>query len=51
MPSMRQDGMARRPSEVELFAGTVIAMAEKHHLAVPVNRFLYQKIKKMEAEY
>ena len=51
MPSMRQDGMARRPSEVELFAGTVIAMAEKHHLAVPANRFLYQKIKKMEAEY
>lgn len=51
MPSMRQDGVCRRYSEVEMFAGTVIELAGKHHLDVPVNRFLYQKIKEIEAGY
>ena len=48
MPSMRQDGLARRPSEVEFFAGTVIRRAEKAGLEVPVNRELYRRIKEME---
>ena len=51
MPSMRQDGIARRQSEVEFFAGTVIRMAERHGLNVPVNRELYRRIKEMEAGY
>lgn len=51
MPSMRQDGVARRPSEVEMFAGTVIRMADRHGLLVPANRFLYQRVKEMEAGY
>ena len=51
MPSMRQDGLARRGSEVELFSGTVCRLAEKHGLDVPVNRALYDAIRRMEAEY
>lgn len=48
MPSMRQDGVAGRYSEVELFAGTVIKMAEKHRLDVPVNKALYRAVKELE---
>lgn len=51
MPSMRQDGLAHRPSEVELFAGTVCRMAADHGLAVPVNQMLYDRIRAMEAAY
>jgi len=51
MPSMRQDGLAHRKSEVELFSGTVIRLAEKHGLDVPVNRALYDNIRAMEAQY
>ena len=51
MPSMRQDGLAHRKSEVELFAGTVCRLAAKHGLAVPVNEELYRTIKAMEAKY
>ena len=51
VPSMRQDGIARRPSEVEMFAGTVRRLAARHGLLVPVNDMLYEKIKKIEASY
>lgn len=51
LPSMRQDALAKRPSEVELFAGTVLRLAEKHGLSVPVNRRYYEKIKEIEAGY
>ncbi|GLC81854.1 ketopantoate reductase family protein [Lacrimispora brassicae] len=50
VPSMRQDGMARRYSEVEMFSGVVRRLAAKHGLRVPVNDMLYEKIKEMEAE-
>lgn len=51
MPSMRQDGLARRRSEVELFSGTVCRLADKHGLDVPVNRELYKTILDMESGY
>lgn len=51
MPSMRQDGLAHRKSEVELFAGTVCRLAEKHGLDVPVNRALYRTVLEMESKY
>jgi 2-dehydropantoate 2-reductase len=51
MPSMRQDGLAHRKSEVELFAGTVIALAKKHKIDVPVNKKIYETVMKMESEY
>jgi len=49
--SMRQDGKARRKSEVELFAGTIRKLAKKHGIDVPVNDWLYEQILKMEAAY
>lgn len=51
MPSMRQDGLAHRKSEVELFSGTVCRLAKKHGLPVPVNEWLYRTIREMEAKY
>lgn len=51
MPSMRQDGLAGRYSEVELFAGTVLEKAEKLGIDVPVNRFLYETVTDMEKAY
>lgn len=51
MPSMRQDGLAKRYSEVELFNGALIAKAKKHGIAVPTTEMVYQKVKEMEAEY
>lgn len=50
-PSMRQDALSRRPSEVELFAGTVIRLAERHNLPVPVNERYYRVIREMERAY
>ena len=34
---MRQDALAGRPTEVDLFAGTVIAMGQKYGIPTPVN--------------
>ena len=51
MPSMAQDRINKRFSEVELFAGTVIRLANRHSLPVPVNEFLYEKVKEIERGY
>lgn len=51
MPSMRQDGVSKRLSEVEMFAGTVRRLSKEEGLATPVNDYLYERIKKMEAAY
>ncbi|MDD3218798.1 MAG: 2-dehydropantoate 2-reductase [Lachnospiraceae bacterium] len=50
-PSMGQDRINKRPSEVELFAGTVMKLAKKHDLPVPANEFLYRRVYEIEAEY
>lgn len=50
-PSMGQDRMNKRCSEVELFAGTVIRYARKHDILVPANEFLYKRVYEIEAEY
>jgi len=50
-PSMGQDRINRKSSEVELFAGTVIKMAKKHKIYVPANEFLYKRVKEIEREY
>lgn len=50
-PSMRQDGEAKRKSEVELFAGTIVRLGKKHGVSVPVNEWLYEKVKAIEAAY
>jgi len=51
VPSMRQDGIAKRYSEVEMFAGTVRRMAKEKGLLTPANDLLYTKIKEIEANY
>ncbi|MBQ4608474.1 MAG: hypothetical protein IJB18_02735, partial [Clostridia bacterium] len=50
-PSMRQDGEARRKSEVELFAGTMVRLGKKHGVEVPVNDWLYARVQETEAGY
>ncbi len=50
-PSMGQDRINRKPSEVELFAGTVIDMAKKYKIYVPTNEYLYKRVKEIEQEY
>ena len=50
-PSMGQDRINRKHSEVELFAGTVIRMAAKHDIPVPANTFIYRRVKEIESEY
>lgn len=51
MPSMRQDVLAQRPTEVEEFAGVVRRLAQKHGLPTPVNDFFYARIHEIEAGY
>ena len=51
MPSMRQDGLAHRKSEVDLFAGTIVGLADKHGVDAPVNRQIYETVRKIESTY
>ena len=37
-PSMAQDVKAGRPTEVDLFAGTIVSLGKKYGIAVPVNQ-------------
>jgi 2-dehydropantoate 2-reductase len=48
MPSMRQDGLAGRKSEVESFSGTLIRRAALAGIEVPVNKSLYEQISARE---
>ena len=51
MPSMAQDRINEKPTEVEEFSGTVIRLAERHGLLVPTNRWLYEHIRELEAGF
>ena len=50
-PSMGQDRINKRPSEVELFAGTMIRFGQKHGIPLPANDFLYRRVREIEAAY
>lgn len=50
-PSMAQDVLARRRTEVELFAGTITALGKKHGIPTPTNDWLYAKIKEIERQF
>ena len=50
-PSMGQDRISGRRSEVELFAGTMLRLGQKHGIPVPTNEFLYHRVKAIEADY
>nr|AGU67967.1 2-dehydropantoate 2-reductase [Herpetomonas muscarum] len=43
-PSMRQDALARRETEVEMFAGTIMRLGKQYGVPTPVNERLYAKI-------
>lgn len=51
MPSMAQDRINKKPTEVELFAGTVLRLAKRHHIYVPTNQWLYDRIRQIETAY
>ena len=48
MPSMAQDVLAGRKTEVDLFAKTIMDIAKKAGVPAPVNTMLYGKIKGIE---
>lgn len=50
-PSMRQDMVEKRHSEVELFAGTVLELGQKYGVPTPVNQALYDRITTIERQF
>ena len=51
MPSMRQDVLAKRPTEVAEFAGVVRERAKKYGMPTPANDFFYTRIRDIEAGF
>ncbi len=51
VPSMRQDGINKRRTEVEIFSGTVIKLAKQYGVPVPVNTELYKIITEKDASW
>lgn len=49
MPSMRQDGLAQRQTEVEMFAGELLRRSRAVGLAAPVNASLYRRVLAMQS--
>ncbi len=47
-PSMLQDIQAGRKTEVEIFAGEIIKLGQKHNIETPLNKEIYNKIKELE---
>lgn len=50
-PSMGQDRINKKPSEVELFAGTMLQFGKKHGIPLPANEFLYRRVREIETAY
>ncbi|MCI8512230.1 MAG: ketopantoate reductase family protein [Lachnospiraceae bacterium] len=48
--SMCQDMRAGRKTEVELFSGTMLRLAKEAGISLPVNEFLYERIRELEGE-
>jgi 2-dehydropantoate 2-reductase len=48
---MQQDALAKRKSEVDIFAGTLIEIAGHYGIPVPTNERYYKIIKEMESKY
>ena len=49
--SVLEGVLAKRPTEVEQFAGVVRRLAQKHGMPTPANDFFYEKIREIEANY
>ena len=50
-PSLRQDILAQRKTEVDLFSGTICALGDEHDIDTPVNDMFYKRIKEIEATW
>jgi 2-dehydropantoate 2-reductase len=48
--SMLQDVEAGRKTEVEMFAGKVIALGSLYNVSVPVNQMLFDQIREIESK-
>lgn len=51
MPSMAQDILAKRKTELALFSGTILPLARQLNLAVPTLQTLYEEIRKREEQF
>ncbi len=51
MPSMAQDRINHKPCEADAFSGTLMKIADKHGIHVPVNAYLNRRAKEIEEEY
>ena len=51
LPSMGQDRRQRKPSEVDMFAGTVIRYGQKLGIETPVSEFMLRRVREIEADY
>ena len=51
MPSMRQDVLAHRKTELGLFSGTVIPIAHQYGIKVPHLEELYHLIQDIEKDF
>ena len=51
MPSMRQDVLAKRKTELQLFAGYIVPLSKKLGISVPNNEEYLAKIQEIEANY
>jgi len=49
--SMYQDVLAGRKTELEMFGFTLMKLAEKHRISVPVNEILYLQLRTIEKTY
>jgi len=49
--SMLQDVLAKRKTEVEMFAKVACDLGEEHNLKLPINDMMYKMIKVIEATY
>ncbi len=50
-PSLRQDILAHRTTEVDLFSGTICVLGDEYGIDTPINDMFYKKIKEIEASW
>ena len=49
--SMLQDVLAKRKTEVDIFAGTIIKLGQKHNIPTPYNQMMKEKIDTIHLNY
>jgi len=51
LPSMGQDRRQKQPSEVDMFAGTVIRYGQRLGIETPVSEYMLRRVREIEAAY